>query len=137
VPALIVAIIAAGFFRAGADVSLGMLLRWILWNGSLAAAGSLIALAHPLAILASFIGAPVATLSPFIGVGLFSGVAQAVMRRPRISDAETLVESFTSVKGIYKNRITHVLLVFFLSSIGGMIGNFVSIPSLAGILFNS
>jgi pheromone shutdown-related protein TraB len=137
VPALIVAIIVAGFFRSGADVSLGMLLRWILWNGSLAAAGSLIALAHPLAILVSFIGAPVATLSPFIGVGLFSGVVQAAMRRPHIADAETLVESFTSVKGIYKNRITHVLLVFFLSSVGGMVGNFVSIPRLAGILINS
>jgi pheromone shutdown-related protein TraB len=137
VPALIVAIITAGFFRAGADVSLGMLLRWVLWNGSLAAAGSIIALAHPLAILASFIGAPVATLSPFIGVGLFSGVVQAAMRRPRIADAETLVESFSSVKGVYKNRITHVLLVFFLSSVGGMVGNFVSIPRLAGILINS
>lgn len=137
IPAAIVAIIAAGFFRAGADVSLTMLLRWILWNGSLAAAGSLIALAHPLAILASFVGAPIATLSPFIGVGLFSGVVQASMRRPRIEDAETLVESFTSFRGIYKNRITHVLLVFFLSSVGGMIGNFVSIPRLAGILINS
>jgi pheromone shutdown-related protein TraB len=137
VPAVIVAIIAAGFFRAGANVSLDMLLRWVLWNGSLAAAGALIALAHPLAILASFIGAPVATLSPVIGVGLFSGVVQAVMRRPRIADAETLTESFVSLKGIYKNRITHILLVFFLSSVGGMIGNFVSIPSLAGILINS
>ncbi|MDR1148431.1 MAG: TraB family protein, partial [Spirochaetaceae bacterium] len=40
-----------------------------------------------------------------------------------------------SIKGVYKNRITHVLLVFFLSSLGGMIGNLISIPSLAGILF--
>jgi pheromone shutdown protein TraB len=114
-----------------------MLLRWVLWNGSLAAAGALIAFAHPFAILAAFIGAPIATLSPFIGIGMFSGVVQAAMRRPRIADAETLVESLTSLKGIYKNRITHVLLVFFLSSIGGMIGNFISIPRLAGILFNS
>ncbi|MDR3356600.1 MAG: TraB/GumN family protein [Spirochaetaceae bacterium] len=137
IPAVIVAIIAAGFFRAGAELSLDMLLRWMLWNGSLAAAGSLIALAHPLAILASFVGAPIATLSPVIGVGLFSGVAQAVMHRPRIEDAETLVESLCSVKGVYRNRITRVLLVFFLSSIGGMVGNFVSIPRLAGILMNA
>ncbi|MDR2795960.1 MAG: TraB/GumN family protein, partial [Spirochaetaceae bacterium] len=51
VPALIVAIIVVGFFRAGAGVSLDMLLRWVLWNGSLAAAGALIAFAHPFAIL--------------------------------------------------------------------------------------
>ncbi|MDR2658870.1 MAG: TraB/GumN family protein [Spirochaetaceae bacterium] len=135
VPVIIVAIIAAGFFRLGVDVSLEMLVRWLLWNGSLAAAGALIALAHPLAILVSFVGAPIGTLSPFIGVGLFSGVAQALMRRPRIEDAESLTESITSIKGVYKNRITHVLLVFLLSSLGGMIGNLISIPRLAGILF--
>jgi pheromone shutdown-related protein TraB len=135
VPLIIVAIIAMGFFRAGAGLSIEMLVKWLLWNGSLAAAGALIALAHPLAILVSFIGAPIGTLSPFIGVGLFSGVVQALLCRPRVKDAETLTESITSIKGVYKNRITHVLLVFFLSSLGGMIGNLISIPSLAGILF--
>ncbi|MDR0383286.1 MAG: TraB/GumN family protein [Spirochaetaceae bacterium] len=135
IPAIIAALIAAGFFRAGAGVSLEMLARWALWNGSLAAAGSLLALAHPLAILVSFLGAPIATLSPFIGVGVFSGVTQALLRRPRVVDAESLSESLTSVKGLYSNRITRALLVFFLSSIGGMIGNFVSIPTLAETLF--
>ncbi|MDR2803742.1 MAG: TraB/GumN family protein [Treponema sp.] len=135
IPAAIVALIAAGFFRAGAELSFEMLIRWVLWNGSLAAAGALIALAHPLAILVSFIGAPIGTLSPFIGVGLFSGATQALLRRPRISDAENLTESITSIKGLYNNRITHALLVFLLSSVGGVIGNFISIPRLAGILF--
>jgi pheromone shutdown-related protein TraB len=135
VPIIIVAIIAIGFFRAGAGLSIEMLVKWVLWNGSLAAAGALIALAHPLAILVSFIGAPIGTLSPFIGVGLFSGVVQALLCRPRVKDAETLTESITSIRGVYKNRITHALLVFFLSSLGGMIGNLISIPNLAGILF--
>jgi pheromone shutdown-related protein TraB len=135
IPVVIVALIAAGFFRAGADVSVEMLVRWVLWNGSLAAAGALLALAHPLAILVSFIGAPIATLNPFIGVGVFSGITQALLRRPRIADAENLTESFTGIKGLYRNRITHALLVFLLSSIGGMIGNFISIPRLvAGAL---
>jgi pheromone shutdown-related protein TraB len=134
IPLLIVALIAAGFIHAGAGVSLNMLLRWVLWNGSLAALGSIIALGHPLAILVSFLGAPIATLNPFIGVGLFSGIAEATMRKPRVNDAENISEDVTSLKGIYRNRITKALLVFFLSSIGGMVGNFVSIPSLAGLL---
>jgi pheromone shutdown-related protein TraB len=137
IPALIAVIIAAGFFHSGAEVSLVMLKRWVLWNGSLAALGALLAFAHPLAILVSFVGAPIATLNPFIGVGLFSGVAQALLLRPRVSDAEGLTESLTSIKGIYKNRITHVLLVFFLSSVGGAVGNFISIPSLASVLFGA
>jgi pheromone shutdown protein TraB len=65
---------------------------------------------------------------------MFSGVAQALLVRPRVGDAEGLNTDITSLKGIYRNRITRALLVFFLSSIGGMIGNLISIPSLAGLL---
>ncbi|MDR1286380.1 MAG: TraB/GumN family protein [Treponema sp.] len=134
-PIIIIALVALGFLRSGAGGSLAMLLRWVLWNGSLAALGSLIALAHPLAIIATFAGAPVATLSPFIGVGLFSGLAQAYMRKPRVEDAQNINEDITSIKGIYRNRILRALLVFFLSSLGGVAGNIISIPGLAGQLF--
>lgn len=133
-PLLLAALIAAGFFRAGAAVSLAMLLRWVLWNGSLAALGTLIARGHPLSILVSFLGAPIATLNPFIGVGLFSGVVEATIRKPRVTDAETLAEDAASIKGVFRNRVTRALLVFFLSSLGGVIGNLISIPALAGIL---
>jgi pheromone shutdown-related protein TraB len=133
-PLLIAALIILGFFRAGAMISLEMLIRWIMLNGSLAALGTLIALGHPLSILVSFVGAPIATLNPFIGVGLFSGVVEASMRKPRVMDAETISEDIGSLKGIYRNRITKALLVFFLSSLGGAIGNFIAIPSLASLL---
>ncbi|MDR0718738.1 MAG: TraB/GumN family protein [Treponema sp.] len=135
-PLAIAALLVLGFFKAGAGVSLEMLIRWVLWNGSLAALGSLIALGHPLSILVSFIGAPVATINPFIGVGIFSGVTEALMRKPRVKDAQDIAADVGSLKGIYRNRITRALLVFFLSSIGGMIGNFISIPSLAALLTN-
>jgi pheromone shutdown-related protein TraB len=134
IPLLIVAIIVLGFFRVGAGVSLAMLLRWVLWNGSLAALGTLIALGHPLSILVSFVGAPIATINPFIGVGLFSGITEATMRKPRVTDAETISDDVGSLRGIYRNRITRALLVFLLSSVGGMVGNFIAIPSLAGLL---
>jgi pheromone shutdown-related protein TraB len=133
-PLLIVLLIGAGFFLAGAEVSRSMILRWFLWNGSLAALGSLIALGHPLAILASFIGAPVATINPFIAVGFFSGIVEATLRKPRVTDAETIFDDVTSLRGMYRNRITRALLVFLLSSIGGAVGNFISIPALAGLL---
>jgi pheromone shutdown-related protein TraB len=135
IPVIIVGLIAAGFFISGGKHSLELVLRWVLWNGSLAALGSIVALAHPLAILVSFAGAPIATINPFIGVGLFSGVVQAVMRRPRVTDAQTLSDDALSLRGLYRNRITHALIVFFLSSLGGAIGNFISIPALATQLF--
>jgi pheromone shutdown-related protein TraB len=134
IPLIIAGIIVFGFFRAGAGVSLSMLLRWALWNGSLAALGTLIALGHPLSVLVSFVGAPIATINPFIGVGLFSGITEATLRKPRVTDAETISEDVCSLRGIYRNRITKALLVFLFSSIGGMAGNFIAIPSLAGLL---
>lgn len=135
VPGLIVALLVAGFFTGGAITSLEMLVRWLLWNGSLAALGTIIALGHPVAILTAFLGAPVATINPFIGVGLFSGLAQAWVRKPQVKDMENLASDVTSIKGFYKNRISHILLIFFLSSLGGAIGNFIAVPALFGSLF--
>ncbi|MDR0997553.1 MAG: TraB/GumN family protein [Treponema sp.] len=71
-PLIIVLLIAAGFFRAGTDVSLAMLLRWVLLNGSLAALGTVVALGHPLSVLVSFVGAPLASVNAVIGGGLVS-----------------------------------------------------------------
>lgn len=131
-PALIVALVVAGFFKGGVTASTGLLLRWILWNGSLAALGTLAALGHPLSIIAGFIGAPLATLNPFIGVGLFTGIVQAWVRKPQVSDMENLATDVTTIRGWYKNKIAHILLIFFLSSLGGAIGNFIAVPALIG-----
>lgn len=132
VPALIVGFIAVGFFTSGAEASLQMLLRWVALNGTLAAVGSLLCLAHPLTILVSFAAAPVATLNPLVAVGFFSGIVEAWLRKPRVSDFQTLSTDVSTVRGFYNNKVTHILLVFFLSSFGGALGNFIALPFLAG-----
>jgi pheromone shutdown-related protein TraB len=134
IPALIIALIVAGFFKSGGSVSISMLVQWMLWNGSLAALGTVLALGHPLSVLTAFLGAPVATLNPFVGVGLFAGVVEATLRRPRVQDIEHLAEDVTSLRGLYRNRVSRALLVFFLSSLGGAIGNFISIPFLTNLV---
>jgi pheromone shutdown-related protein TraB len=134
IPALIIGLIVFGLFQAGAQAGLSMALRWILWNGSLAALGTIIALGHPLTVLIAFLGAPITSLSPFIGVGILTGITQASLRKPRVKDAQSITEDIGSLKGIYRNRITHALLVFFLSSLGSVAGSFISIPSVAGVL---
>lgn len=133
-PVLIVTLIAAGFFTGGAKASLDMLVQWILWNGSLAALGALVAGGHILTVLAGFVGAPLATLNPVVAVGLFTGLVQAWVNKPKVEDMEHLTDDATSLKGFYKNRILRVLLVFFLSSIGGVIGNGIAVPSLVATI---
>jgi pheromone shutdown-related protein TraB len=134
IPAAIIALIAAGFIRAGSSTGFSMILQWVLWNGSLAAAGAVIALAHPFAIIISFLGAPITSLNPFIGVGILSGIIQVTFRKPRVSDVQNITEDSTSLKGIYRNRISRALLVFFLSSLGSSIGTFISVPAIARVL---
>ncbi|MBO7163599.1 MAG: TraB/GumN family protein [Spirochaetaceae bacterium] len=129
-PILIVGLIAAGFFTGGAKASLDMLVQWILWNGSLAALGTLLAGGHIITVIAGFVGAPLATLNPVVAVGLFTGLVQAWINKPKVEDMERLSDDATSFKGFYKNRILRVLLVFFFSSLGGVIGNFIAVPSL-------
>jgi len=133
-PAILLLLFAAGFFTGGAVTSIDMLIRWLLWNGTLSAIGTAVALGHPLAIVTAFVGAPIATINPFIGVGLFSGLVQALLRKPQVRDMEHLAQDVTTIRGFYRNRISHVLLVFFLSSLGGAIGNFIAVPALIGSL---
>ncbi|MBU0929307.1 MAG: TraB/GumN family protein [Spirochaetes bacterium] len=132
VPALIVGLITLGFFTSGAEASLRLLLRWVALNGTLAALGSLLCLAHPLTVLVSFAAAPIATLNPLVAVGFFAGIVEAWLRKPRVSDFQTLSTDAATLRGFYRNKVTHILLVFFLSSLGGALGNFIALPFLAG-----
>lgn len=135
IPLAIISLFVLGFLRGGAGMSLSMLQQYVLWNGSLAALGALLALGHPLAILVSFLGAPITTMVPFIGVGIFSGLVQVSLRKPRVADAEVIIDDVGSIRGFYRNRITRALLVFFLSSLGSSAGTFISVPVLAAELF--
>ena len=133
IPALIVAVIAFGFYIGGKDAGSKMALNWILWNGILAGLGALIAGGNPLTSLVSFAGAPITSLCPFIGVGIVAGIVQAAICKPQVKDLETLSDDAGSIKGFYKNKILRVLLVFLLSSVGSSIGTF---AAGAGIVIN-
>lgn len=124
IPVLIVALIVAGFVFGGRKEGISMLSSWVLWNGVLSALFACFAAAHPLVVILSFIGAPITSLCPFVGIGLFTGILQALLCKPKISDMETLQDDALSLKGFYKNKILRVFLVFFLSSLGSSIGTF-------------
>jgi len=132
IPLIIISLIAIGFLRGGADMSRSLLLQYFLWNGSLAALGATLALAHPLAILVAFAGAPITTMIPFIGVGIFSGIIQATLRKPRVADAQAIIDDVSSLKGLYRNRMTRALLVFSLTNMGSSVGTIVSVSAIAG-----
>lgn len=134
IPAAVLFLLVMGFVRSGFQQSARMLLVWILANGTLSALGAILALAHPLTVIVSFLAAPFTSMNPTIGVGIVSGLLESVVRRPRVRDFENLHEDILSLKGFYRNRFTHILVVFFLSSVGSSVGTFLALPYLTALL---
>lgn len=134
-PLLLMGVVVTCFFAGGVGASRDALMQWLWWSGSMTALGVLCALGHPLSIVVGFVGAPIAVLTPIIGVGLFTGFAQAWVCRPQVADMERLADDIVTFRGWYRNKFAHVLLVVVLSSIGAMIGSLISVPMLLMNLF--
>ena len=108
-------------------------LWWIAATGGLSALGTLLALAHPLSILAAFLAAPLTTLIPVLGAGVVVGLVQAVLVPPRVADLETATDQADSLRGWYSNRLLRVLLVAAGSSLGASAGTFVALPAVINL----
>ena len=122
IPAIVIGIFVAGFFAGDMTKLSSAAAGWILATGGLSALATAAALAHPLTILSAFLAAPITTLHPAIGVGFVTGLVQAYFAAPKVSDMERAGEDITTVRGWWGNRMTRVLLVFFLSNLGAAIG---------------
>jgi len=133
IPSLLIGLFAFSVYRSGFERVLEMGKIWFFTNGVLAAMGALAALAHPLTVLISFFGAPFTSLNPAIGVGMVAGLLEYLFRAPRVSDMEKLKTDVLGIRGWYRNRITRILLVFLLSSVGSSVGTFIAIPWLTSI----
>jgi pheromone shutdown-related protein TraB len=59
-------------------------LFWVLATGTPTAIGAVIAFAHPLTIVSSFLAAPITSLSPVIGAGYVAAFVQAYLVPPRV-----------------------------------------------------
>ncbi len=126
VPALILAIIAYGFYSAGAAHSLESISIWVLVNGVLAAAGAALALGHPVTVLAAFLAAPITSLNPTIAAGWVSGLVQAWVKKPTVADLEGMSEVVTAFpKGLWRNPVSRILLVVVFSNLGSTLGTFI------------
>ncbi len=126
IPAIVVGLFIAGFLAGDTQQLADAAVAWILANGVLSALGALIALGHPLTILAAFVAAPITSLNPTIGAGFVTGMVQVLVAPPQVKDMEHVSEDITRVSGWWRNRLTRVLLVFVLSSIGSAIGTLVA-----------
>ena len=134
IPALIIALIVYGFFTVDTDVSIEMIQRWFLINGTLSALGTAAAFGHPITIAVAFIAAPFTSLNPTIAAGWVAGLVEALLRKPQVRDFENLTDDITHLKGFWKNNITRILLVVIFANLGSAIGTFAGGFAIATLL---
>jgi pheromone shutdown-related protein TraB len=113
VPVFLMALLGAGFAAGGVKTGAHMLSWWLLASSLLAGLGALMAMAHPLTMIAT---------------GWVSGLVEAMSRKPKVRDFEQLPEDIASLRGFWRNNITRILLVVILTNLGAAAGTFLAIP---------
>jgi pheromone shutdown-related protein TraB len=111
-----------GFWHGGPKVGAGLLLQWVLVTGVLGALGCVLAGGHPLSILAAFVASPITPLHPALASGTVSALVEAYVRKPTYADFMALRDDTQTLRGWYRNRVSRILLNFFLTSLGTAIG---------------
>ena len=134
IPAMIIALIVYGFFTVDTDVSIEMIQRWFLINGTLSALGTAAAFGHPITIAVAFIAAPFTSLNPTIAAGWVAGLVEALLRKPQVRDFENLTDDITHLRGFWQNNITRILLVVIFANLGSAIGTFAGGFAIATLL---
>ncbi len=133
-PAVIILVIASGFYYGGAEAGKSMVLWWLGVNAVFAGLGAAAAFAHPVTILSALVAAPLTSLNPMIAAGWVAGLVEASVRKPKVGDLEDLPADILSVKGFWRNKVTRILLVVVFANIGSSVGTFVALPLMVRIM---
>lgn len=125
-PAIVIGLFVWGFFQGDTEQVKAAAVAWVLANGILSALGALVALAHPVTIVAAFIAAPLTSLNPTVGAGMVVALVQTLVKAPKVGDFMTIGDDISELKGWWQNRLGRVMLAFLFSTIGSSIGTFVA-----------
>jgi pheromone shutdown protein TraB len=127
---VLIAFVIGGFgwgFARSEKLGMDLLINWIIITAGMGALGALLAAAHPLSILAAAISSPLTPLHPALASGMVSGAVEAWVRKPKVEAFARLRDDVMHVKGWWRNAVTRVFLVFFLTSFGTAIGVWIAI----------
>jgi pheromone shutdown-related protein TraB len=120
--AILGAILEIGWTQGGAAAGENVI-YWILASGTPCAIGAILALAHPLTVLAAFVSAPITTLSPVIGAAYVTAFVQAYVRPPIVKEFQTVAEDVSVFRMWWRNKLLRVFLAFVLPGLGAAVGS--------------
>ncbi len=136
IPAIIIGSILYIGYSKGLAAAGDNALYWFLANGIPSSIGGLIALAHPVTIIAAFLAAPFTSLTPVIGAGYVCAFVQAYMQPPVVKEFQNVSEDAGKAGMWWKNKLLRVFLVFILTSLGSLIGTYVGAYEIITNLFS-
>jgi pheromone shutdown-related protein TraB len=122
IPAIVLSAFFWGYRQHSGEGLRQMLYAWVLPNSVAAAVLSLLAGAKPLTIVTAFVASPITSLNPTLGAGMVAGLVEAWQRRPTVEECERVNRDMMSLRGIYRNAFTRVLLVTVAATIGSALG---------------
>ena len=125
IPTLIVSALGYIGVTQGAAAASDNAIFWFLINAVPCAIGAVIALAHPLTILAGFISAPFTSLTPVIGAGYVTAFVQTYVHPPLVHEFQSVGEDIATLRGWWHSRLLRVFLVFILTTLGSVVGTWV------------
>jgi pheromone shutdown-related protein TraB len=136
IPIVLVGVIVATFI-ANPSSGWEQAKTWIIWNGALSALGTLIAGGHIVSVVVAFFAAPITSLNPLLAAGWFAGTSEAHFRKPKVEDFESLPKDLGSIKGLWKNKVTKVLMVVVFANLGSVLGTWLGGLNIIGIFINT
>lgn len=131
---LVLAMFAAGFLTEGFSKIVEMFGAWFWITGFSGALGAAVSLAHPLSVITAFFVTPMTTLHPFLASGWVTGLVEAWLRKPRVSDFQSIADDILSFKGVLRNRLSRILAVMVVTNIFSSIGMLIAAGIVASLI---
>jgi len=127
IPLIILSAFSYGLTRTEGGSFEELLYAWILPNSIFALVLTAAAGGKFVSQITAFIASPITSLNPLLGAGMVVGLVEAWARKPNVEDCERINEDVQSLRGIYRNPFTRVLLVAVASTLGSALGAWVGL----------
>jgi MFS family permease len=111
---------------AHGEVRVALFARYSVYGAGCAALGALAGGGHPLSVLVAFIVAPLKPFRPGVPSGAVSAATELWLHRPRVADFDSLRDDVIHWTGWWRNRVSRTLLVFMLTCVGTIIGEYIA-----------
>ena len=122
IPAIILLAFYSGYREHQGEGLERMLYAWILPNAVLAGIFTLAAGGKLLSVATAIVASPITSLNPTVGAGMVVGLVEAWLRKPTVEDCEKLGKEVTTLKGMYKNPFSRILIVAMAATAGSALG---------------